>query len=934
MEDRYLKRFATFLGVLGAAGLLAAALAGCGTSGKREGRIEPPPPVTVQTGDPVLAAAPGYVGSRACAVCHPGDFEGWGRSLHNVPLKTVAELGDGIFVNDADGNGVNDFRDGLDLSSNPNFSAFGANAPKLSASGGKHFLTIGAVAYEVQRTQGGNGYWKQRYHTRIGRSYYILPVQYNEKTREYVLYDASNWYDGANLPRYTAAYGTDALVAQFGIAGASGALGTQVSFENRCAGCHQTGLVVKAETTAYGAATAEEAVTGYVELNIGCERCHGPGAAHAASGDPADILNPDNFLLLGPAGVRAANQVCGSCHSRGEGNATILSGTDPLPLQYPAKFAASVLQLPLPGDSLVDNSAGNPFVLLDTGDAYYGVPPPAIFSRYGGWYSGYDFPTYVASRRNHQYWTDLEQGPHSADRSGGTCWSCHDAHKAAGNPDADPGDDHMIRGTITQAGVTLPTRDDDNSLCMACHAGDFGLTESDVKAGGPSVATAVLAHMGTEAVMGTVVYDPAGSGVGRCSGCHMPRTASSAVRTPFGNGLGEGDIHNHTFNVVWPSANLRLKVAGSSDPAEMANSCYAAACHDNDPASAHYVSEITEWSGSGHADFTGEPFRHWDGDGTVSRSCAKCHSKPGFRDFAIDGSNAAAKLGTTISCGACHTEEGDGTTLWDRRATYTALSPVLFPSGLTADMGDASNLCMACHQGRASKQTVDDRIANSDFRFVNIHYFAAAATLFGTDVQGGYEYDANSNIGARSYVGRFLHASPLRDTCIRCHMGKSSDLLENNHTFEPRTAYCQLCHFNAVTNPTDPAHPFRDIRFSAQVGGTYGIDFDGDGNATEGLYYEIWDTLVPNLLAQIQAYASGTIGTPIAYDPDTHPYFFRSDDGTGYDQFDSALLKAAYNYQVVQKDPCGYVHNGQYIIQLLRDSIEDLSGNEPPGVRP
>ena len=175
-------------------------------------------------------------------------------------------------------------------------------------------------------------------------------------------------------------------------------------------------------------------------------------------------------------------------------------------------------------------------------------------------------------------------------------------------------------------------------------------------------------------------------------------------------------------------------------------------------------------------------------------------------------------------------------------------------------------------------------------------------------------------------------------------MGRDDDLLENNHTFEPKTDYCLPCHTGAVNNPSDPAHPFRDIRFP--VIGTLGIDFDGDGDATEGLYFEIWDTLVPTLLTQIQNYASGTIGTPIAYDPDTHPYFFKDTNGNGivdpaeatsgngYDLFDATLLKAAYNYQVVQKDPCGYIHNGKYIIQLIRDSIEDLSGVPPPGVRP
>ena len=36
------------------------------------------------------------------------------------------------------------------------------------------------------------------------------------------------------------------------------------------------------------------------------------------------------------------------------------------------------------------------------------------------------------------------------------------------------------------------------------------------------------------------------------------------------------------------------------------------------------------------------------------------------------------------------------------------------------------------------------------------------------------------------------------------------------------------------------------------------------------------------------------------------------------------LMRAAYNYQYVLKDPGSYVHNSQYIVQLLHDSLEDL----------
>ncbi len=963
-----MKRFASLIPVVACLSLLASLLAGCGGSDKREGSIGPDLAQTgiVQKGDPTLAAAAGYVGSQRCSACHPTQFTGWSRSLHNFPLKTVAELGDAVFVNDANGNGQDDFKDALDfnnpatdslIEANANGTALKnarPNAPILKFVGGKHFVSIAGVEFEIQRTQGGNGYWKQRYQTKVGKSYYISPVQYNEVTKKYEAYNASHWYSGTNTPRFTQAYGSDALVAQFGALNvAPTRLGTARSWENRCAGCHQTGLAVTSQTQAYAGSDVTEAVTGYVELNIGCEACHGPGAAHAAFGNPADIINPAGFAAAGVSGIRVANMVCGRCHSRGEGNRT-LPGMS-LNLEYPARLDGGATVLPIPGTNIIDNSAGNPFVILNTTTAYYGAFPSAfkangtrdIFSDYRNWYANYTFPIYVASKQHHQAWTDMEQGPHGPDKATDiTCWDCHDPHKAAGNPVAVVGDDHQIKDSVTRNSVTFQTKDSDNSLCLACHHDFFGLTAGDVGTNPTAVRTAVLRHMGEEAVMRLVSYDPEGTGVGRCSTCHMPKTASSAIRKAVGAGLQEGDIHNHAFNIIWPSVNYIKDAAGAVKiDNTMVSSCYqSGGCHNNQAGTSGFVRTVDEWSRSSHADFTGEPFRHWDVDGAIPASCARCHSKYGYIDYLPDRVvNSAAKLGSKISCAVCHTDDGDGTTRFARRTSGDALDSVVFPSGAGLSLGNASNMCMVCHQGRASKVQVDTAIANdpidnsiNNLTFINIHYFAASATLLGTEAKGGYEYDN------QVYEGRLVHV-PARDTCIECHMGRTADLNENNHTIFPKTEYCAICH-TSVPVPDDPddASRFRSIRFPP-VGG---IDYNGNGNVTEGIYREIWgtgvngtDNVVNRLLLAIQAYAAANRPARIAYNPATFPYWFKdlnangvvdaneAVSSNGYNVFDAPLLRAAFNYQVVQKEPCGYVHNPRYVLQLLFDSIRDLDPN-------
>lgn len=318
------------------------------------------------------------------------------------------------------------------------------------------------------------------------------------------------------------------------------------------------------------------------------------------------------------------------------------------------------------------------------------------------------------------------------------------------------------------------------------------------------------------------------------------------------------------------------------------------------------VDIVEAWLASPHADRMSEAFTHWNADGAVPENCATCHSGPGLIDFlGADGSTAGlvdhpAPVGSPVDCAACH------------NAAAAALEAVTFPSGARISGLGASAVCTVCHQGRASTDSVttaigetEDDTVSSDLAFVNVHYRAAAATLFGGEVRGGYQYSG------RSYVGRFQHVEPF-NACSECH---------SPHNLKVADAPCAACHQGSQT--------LRDIRMS-------NADADGDGNASEGIAGEI-ATLHDRLGAAIGTYAAAVAGQPIAYAADAYPYFFvdRNSDGTAaadeavfpnrYDSWTPRLLRAAYNYQFVSKDPGAYAHNPRYTIQLLVDSLESLA---------
>lgn len=327
------------------------------------------------------------------------------------------------------------------------------------------------------------------------------------------------------------------------------------------------------------------------------------------------------------------------------------------------------------------------------------------------------------------------------------------------------------------------------------------------------------------------------------------------------------------------------------------------------------ATHVQAWIGSAHGDAAAEAFTHWNDEGEIPAACAVCHSGAGFRDFyGLDGTAAGTidqtiPTGGVVDCDTCHV---DG---------VANISEVTFPSGVTMPALPNAAPCMTCHQGRASGPTLRERFgdadpdtANTELGFINPHYAVAAATTFGAEVSGLYEY-----LGM-TYVDSFDHSRQI-STCTSCH---------EPHSLEVATDGCVTCH-----GTDDPAA----VRESA-------VDFDGDGDVTEGIAAEV-EALRQMLAAEIAAYAADVAGTPIVYAAGSYPYFFVDQDGDGaadvseavygnaYSSWTPRLLAAAYNFQFVTSDPGGYAHNPHYTLQALHDSIADLaaaSGRPMPAI--
>ena len=277
------------------------------------------------------------------------------------------------------------------------------------------------MVQDVVLTYGG-GLHKQRYLCKIGNSIYVLPLQFNSQGSDssadssrtvWVEYNtvSNGWWDAA-----TSTFTLPDVAKKY------------KSFDAFCAGCHYTGYSVTQNGSGEFLSAAVADANGEMhpvagtkmEMNIGCESCHGPGSEHqAAGGLGKSIVTPLNIT------PEREVMICGSCHTRGESKGTADTHA------VEALLDSNLKQMK-PGTSRSDFLAN--YTSRNDASASDGM-----------WADG------KHSKKHHQQYTDfIQTKKYRNDTALKTCANCHDVHA--------PGTDkHQLSGSS------------DNSLCTSCH---------------------------------------------------------------------------------------------------------------------------------------------------------------------------------------------------------------------------------------------------------------------------------------------------------------------------------------------------------------------------------------------------------------------------------------------------------------------------------
>jgi len=340
-------------------------------------------------------------------------------------------------------------------------------------------------------------------------------------------------------------------------------------------------------------------------------------------------------------------------------------------------------------------------------------------------------------------------------------------------------------------------------------------------------------------------------------------------------------------------------------------------------------------------------------DGTPDRgTCQRCHTATGASNYLKDpakydyrnndfshlsgwlkASRASTGPATVASpqqevlyCWGCHKNAAKAL-LYEPgpiTAMYTGVSPEpVFPDSA------ASNICLACHIGVESGDSVKANTGNFDnLSFVNSHYLTAGATLFGVS---GYQYAGRDYTipptDTHDKIGRGLTGNATVDTnyrngpCVGCHMDSRNQAnlnLKRSHTFSNYTQYadndlalnpvCVNCHTTRGQGSNSAVTWIGDDATAATLQGT----------THKARYQAALEALDVQLAAKGFVFTTG------------YPYFANKNwlspgdtDKTG-NTTGKNNMGAAFNYNLMIHDPGGVAHNRRYTRRLIYDSIDWL----------
>jgi hypothetical protein len=673
----------------------------------------------------------------------------------------------------------------------------------------------------------------------------------------------------------------------------------------------------------------------------GCEACHGGGAQHNGVG-PIPIVNP-----FDGNGTR-----CAVCHAgKYQTNA-------------PTKFA----------DSLHANMAIETSGSCRRCHTHEGAVLGA-YSALTGSGGVMDNASYQGAVPTQTEFAAFE------------CGTCHQHGGGLRTVKARDGAGNIVNWNPSKTYMT----NDQFNLCTSCHTlksydGNKVLASGNIVTYNTfTVATDKVGHHETSwyrVIATTHLNNSDNPTAGGISGyvIRIPKTAEDAYEsTTNPNAKPCFDCHGHEAKTMTAYSNPAVTTGSRAyDPAnetiwtEWAKSGHAgqllkvkeAAVGTSSGASAVDTAMTTTVN-----DTTAAAWNHYDWSATNRQDCQRCHTATGASNYLSSpatydktkndfqhlagwtASSRSSKQRELLYCWGCHANvSGDKGGLRNPGVITAEYNfngaPAVFPDT------DSSNVCIACHSGRVSGETVSTVATGNttSVSFQNSHYMAAAGLMYnkigftafvdpttpiGTTTYGtsltscddttatGCISSTHRKFGSTAIVGD--HGITSADTqftsggpCVVCHLTKIGD--KRHHTLEIDASainnVCLKCHDEEAGTPLDETN-------------------------FETVFLDEQSTVFQNALNVALSVLSTKYH--ITYNSASYPYFYDADaggvavinwtrpialpgpGGTALSDADAVkLMGAAFNINLLKREPAAFAHARTYTRRLIYDAIDFL----------